>query len=233
MASIQRAIARGNLAHKAKIGRGALLARAEAAVHRRRKVPRPAGRARPARPPAPLFTLPAKTISAASRVSASVTRSPLMNSLCLPSAFSVRVNCTPPPCTTATWWPSRTSSAMARVQPSSSDGVSRPAPPNLTTYFIPALRSALIPVLRLRPAQHHIQILHGLAGCALQQIIQATDDHRAPAAGVELKADVRIVGAHRVLNLRQMPCRKAAPSGCRQKTRDRPCATLCPRLRLR
>ena len=101
----------------------------------------------------PLFTRPAKTISAASRVSASVTRRPSMNSLCLPSAFSVRVNCTPPPCTTATWLPSRTRSAMARVQPSSSDGVSRPAPPNLTTYFISSPpRRISFETFRFRPA---------------------------------------------------------------------------------
>ena len=53
-----------------------------------------------------LFTMPASTIKATSRVSASVTRSPLTKSLFLPSSFKVRVSALPPPCTTATWCPS-------------------------------------------------------------------------------------------------------------------------------
>ena len=128
----------------------------------------------------PLFTLPARTISATSRVSASVTRSPLMNSLFFPSAFIMRVNCTPPPCTTATWLPSRTSSAMARVQPSASAGVLEPR----SAQFDDVLHASPSASFRLPIPQPSITFMFCTAcpGRALQQIVKATHDHRAPSA---------------------------------------------------
>ena len=48
-----------------------------------------------------LFTMPASTIRATSRVSASVTRKPLMKALFFPRSCRVRVRAGPPPCTTA------------------------------------------------------------------------------------------------------------------------------------
>jgi hypothetical protein len=83
---------------------------------RRPKTHRRLAKRAAARPPATCSLSRRSTISATSRVSASVTRRPLINSLCLPSAFSVLVNCTPPPCTTATWLPSRTSSAQGLLR---------------------------------------------------------------------------------------------------------------------
>ena len=52
------------------------------------------------------FVLPAKIMSAISRVFASVTRSPFTNLLLAPSRSIILVNWIPPPCTTATWLPS-------------------------------------------------------------------------------------------------------------------------------
>src|ERR1700722_13436135 len=93
---------------------------------------------------------------------------------------------------------------MARMQPSSSDGVSRPAPPSLTTYFISGPpRRVSCETLRFGPALHDIQILNSLASSAFQEIVQATDDDCALAASIELEADVCVVGADRILNLRQ------------------------------
>src|SRR5580700_8414368 len=93
---------------------------------------------------------------------------------------------------------------MARMQPSSSDGVSRPAPPSLTTYFISGPpRRVSCETLRFGPALHDVQILNSLAGSAFQEIVQATDDDCALAAGIELETDVRVVCPHRILNLRQ------------------------------
>ena len=72
------------------------------------------------------------------------------------------------------------------------------------THFIRDLpRRFSFETFRFRPAEHDIQILHGLARRALQQVIQATDNDRAAAVGCELESDVGIVGANRVLNLRQ------------------------------
>src|ERR1039458_9390645 len=118
---------------------------------------------------------------------------------------------------------------MARVQPSSSDGVSRPAPPNLTTYFISGPpRLVSFETFRFGPTEHDVQILHGLRGRALQQVIKTTDDDGAAAVGGQLEADIGIVGAHRVLNLRQRlvvdadhwtrskELRKDAGDGCRR-----------------
>src|SRR5271165_1897452 len=93
---------------------------------------------------------------------------------------------------------------MARVQPSRSDGVSRPAPPNLTTNFIPGPPPrASFETFRFAVAQHYIEVLHGLRGRALQQVIKTTDDDGASAVGGQLKADIGVIGPHRVLNLRQ------------------------------
>src|ERR1700678_2431321 len=127
-----------------------------------------------------------------------------MNWLSFPRALSVRVNCTPPPCTTTTWLPSRASSVMARMELARSSGVSSPAPPSLTTYFISdPPRRVSFQTLGFAPALHYIQILHSLRGRALQQVIETTDDDGAVAIGRELKADVGKACVHRVLNLGQ------------------------------
>src|ERR1700722_8609323 len=93
---------------------------------------------------------------------------------------------------------------MARMQPSSSDGVSRPAPPSLTTYFISGPpRQVSCETLRFGPALHDIQILNSLAGSAFQQIVEATDDDCAFAASIKLEANVCVAGADRILDLGQ------------------------------
>ena len=48
-----------------------------------------------------LFSSPPSTITATSRVSRSVTRSPLTKRLSMPMRFSVEVKILPPPCTTS------------------------------------------------------------------------------------------------------------------------------------
>ena len=118
-----------------------------------------------------------------SRVSASVTRSPLINSLFLPSASSVRVSWMPPPCTTATWLPSRTSSAIARTQPCRSSGVFEARSAEFD--HVPHCQA-----LRFVPAEHHVHVLYRLARCALQQVVQAAHNHSAPAIARQLKPDI-------------------------------------------
>src|SRR5580692_12946258 len=93
---------------------------------------------------------------------------------------------------------------MARVQLSRSAGFSRPAPPSLTTNFIrgPPLRTSF-EAFGFAKAEHEVHILHGLRGRALEQIIKTTDDDGALAIRGQLKTDIAIVGANRILNLRQ------------------------------
>src|ERR1700733_11876947 len=122
---------------------------------------------------------------------------------------------------------------MARMQPSSSDGVSRPAPPSLTTYFISGPpRRVSCETLRFGPALHDVQILNSLAGSAFQEIVEATDDNCALAAGIKLEANVRVVGPNRILNLRQRlfvePHHWAAGEKIAINPRD---AFVCLRLR--
>src|ERR1700733_6849835 len=121
---------------------------------------------------------------------------------------------------------------MARMQPSSSDGVSRPAPPSLTTYFISGPpRRVSCETLRFGPALHDVQILNSLAGSAFQQIVEATDDDCALAARIKLEANVCVVGADRILNLRQRLFVEAHHRAARKKLAIDPRdAFMCLRL---
>ena len=40
------------------------------------------------------------------------------------------------------------------------------------------------------PAAHQVHILYRLSGCALEQVVEAGDDHASPAVAGELEADV-------------------------------------------
>ena len=44
-----------------------------------------------------------------------------------------------------------------------------------------ALRHTSCQPLRFVPAKHHVHVLHCLSRCALQQIVEATHNHRAPS----------------------------------------------------
>ncbi len=98
-----------------------------------------------ARPPASvielaicLLMLPHSTISAASIVALSVTRSPATNSLLISSFFSMALICGPPPWTTTTRTPSDCMSAQSAANDFESSGSVMACPPYLTTTTSPA-----------------------------------------------------------------------------------------------
>ena len=79
---------------------------------------------------------PASTISAASRVSASVTRSPATNSLCLPICLQGAGQLHAAAVDHRNLMAIRTISAMAWAQPCSARHSRAPLPPSFTTYLI-------------------------------------------------------------------------------------------------
>src|SRR6185437_4429208 len=156
-----------------------------------------------------LFTMPASTISATSRVSASVMRRPLMKSLCLPRSFSVRVSAVPPPCTTATRCPSFAISTTARAHLCSVASSSSATPPIFITIFTAGLLSSQKSFF-FRPAIHQVHILHRLAGSALDEIVLAGNNHQSPAIRRQAKTQVAIICVQRELDLRQLGIREHA-----------------------
>jgi hypothetical protein len=52
-------------------------------------------------------------------------------------------------------------------------------------------------------SQHVIEILHGLASCALSEIVEARNDNKAAAGLVQCETDVAKIGVCDVLQLRQ------------------------------
>src|SRR5215472_645461 len=166
-----------------------------------------------------LLTRPPRTISSASRVSASVMRRPETNSDFLPIWERSLVSCTPPPWTSATWWPSRARSAMACAQDWRSSGFSRAAPPSLTTNFMDELQRRYARYeMRVRSQQalllvevgHEVHVLDGLGGSAFEQVVEARDDDESAMGFLsgrgarEMEAEVAEAGAGDVLNLRQV-----------------------------
>src|SRR6202046_994025 len=82
-------------------------------------------------------------------------------------------------------------------------GFSSVAPPSLTTYLI-CDPSNSQQACRFVEAGHHVKVLGGLTGSALEQVVEAGDDHASPAIVCQMKTDVTVVGVDRILNLRQL-----------------------------
>jgi hypothetical protein len=54
------------------------------------------------------------------------------------------------------------------------------------------------------PSAHQVHVLHRLAGCALEQVVETRDQHQTLAVLRQLEADVAVVGADDVLDLGQV-----------------------------
>ena len=70
--------------------------------------------------------------------------------------------------------------------------------------------------------EHDVQVLHRLAGRALHQVVDGTDDEHAPVGLVDLPADVAEVGVRDVLDLGQRRRRSAARTARRRRRARRP-----------
>ena len=84
-----------------------------------------------------LFTVPPRTISTTSMVSASVTRMPCTNSPFLPRRLSTLSICGPPPCTTTGFMPTSLSSTTSCAKLFCSAGSVIALPPYFTTIVLP------------------------------------------------------------------------------------------------
>src|SRR5574342_645801 len=105
----------------------------------------------------------------------------------MPSRLCSAVACGPPPWTMATRWPPAT---RRRTSPetASTSGLATTSPPSFTTsvFTIPPSRRPGPRVLErhgLGQPQHEVHVLDGLAGPALDEVVQGRDGgHGAPAA---------------------------------------------------
>src|SRR5258708_20796506 len=155
-----------------------------------------------------LFTIPARTMSATSRVSASVMRSPSMKSLCLRSRLRVRVRAFPPPWTRATRCPSFARSTTARVHLCNVASSSSATPPILITIFksTPSFRQNRLsqkPFFFVKP-EHQVHVLDRLPRGAFDQVVLAGNDDQALAVWRQAETNVAIIRVQRELNFRQL-----------------------------
>src|SRR5215472_5390315 len=145
-----------------------------------------------------LFSRPAKTMTAASRVSRSVTRRPPTNLLSMAMRLSVAVKNLPPPCTTRISLPSCASAATCRARARTVASSSSKVPANLMTILIEVRSAPRYPACDLsfeRPGR--------------QRLSRDCRDRRPAPDGVRknpVQTDVAEIGMRHMLQLRQRAC---------------------------